>query len=254
MCGRIALHHAVAKVESAFGTVLRDRAVAPVARYNIAPGQPVLVVRSDSVSRVKRELVHLLWGLIPPWQKQLTAQGGLINARGETAHEKPSFRHALRRRRCIIPASGFYEWKRSSCTHRTPQPYYFRDPQGKVLAMAGLWEIWHGPAGEVIESFCLLTQTASGVMEPIHDRMPVILPLADIDDWLDPHQEEPPQDLLACKRAGELVCDPVSTDVNSSRTEGAHLIEPIILSPPTPPSVPAPPAVQQQDLFGATES
>jgi putative SOS response-associated peptidase YedK len=245
MCGRVAIRHAVQDVEQTVGAPLLEREIEPVARYNVGPGQPILAVRADTVRRVDRELIHLLWGLIPPWAKSpKDGAGPLANARAETASQKPSFRHALRRRRCVVPVSGFYEWKREGAAK--PQPHYFSDPTGNMLLMAGIWEIWHGPGGEVLETACVLTRSAEGIMEGIHDRMPVLLPRQRLDEWLDPTLETAPADLLESNLAAHLIQWSVSTEVNSIRNDGPHLIEPIIPEPNTPPS----PSIGQDDLFG----
>ncbi len=154
----------------------------PVAkpRYNIAPTQRVAVVRPVAQGR---ELSPLQWGLVPHWAKSRDIGASLINARGETAHEKPSFRDAIRRRRCLVPADGFYEWKTEN---GAKQPYRISLGNGGGFAFAGLWECWkHGADGLPLETFTIITTAANSLLQPIHHRMPVILDESDHDAWLD---------------------------------------------------------------------
>ena len=150
-------------------------------RYNVAPTQPVPVVR---VVEGKREFALLRWGLIPPWVKDPRTFTLLINARGESVNEKPAFKNAMKRRRCLFPADGFYEWKRSG---ERKQPYFVRLKSGQPMAFAGLWETWMGPNGEEQETAAIVTTTASRSIAHIHDRMPVIVPPEAFDFWLDPN-------------------------------------------------------------------
>jgi len=149
-------------------------------RYNIAPSQPVMIVRSDVSGH--RELASVNWGLIPSWAKDPNIGHSLINARAETVAEKPSFRTAFLRRRCIIPASGFYEWV---SVEGTKQPWYIKGFEERPLSLAGLWERWQSPDGSLIETCAIITTTANELMAPIHDRMPVILPPESISIWLE---------------------------------------------------------------------
>jgi putative SOS response-associated peptidase YedK len=146
-------------------------------RYNIAPTQPVAAVRTGEAGR---ELARVRWGLVPPWSRD--AKVAPINARAETAADKPTFRHALRKRRCLVPASGFYEW---AAIDGRKQPYCFRPWDEWPWAFAGLWERWEGEGGPV-ESCALLTTAANELVRPVHDRMPVILPERHWAAWLDP--------------------------------------------------------------------
>ena len=215
-------------------------------RFNIAPSQPVPVVRlapgkGDShllperpegcsaqkvaVTFSGRELVWLRWGLIPSWAQDPTIGNRLINARAETVAEKPAFRAALRRRRCLVAADGFYEWQR---TGKRKQPYFIRLRDDRPFAFAGLWESWEGPDFSQIESCTLLTTEANELMRPIHDRMPVILLAQHYQQWLDTTVQEPAQ-LLPLFRpypAGEMTAESVSTFVNSPGNEGPKCIEP----------------------------
>ena len=148
-------------------------------RFNIVPSQPVVIVRQDDSAQ--RELATVSWGLIPSWAKDPTISHSLINARGETVAEKPSFRAAFKHRRCIIPASGFYEWV---AVDGTKQPWYIKGVEDRPLSLAGLWENWQSPDGSVIETCSIITTTANELMAPIHDRMPVILSPESIASWL----------------------------------------------------------------------
>ena len=196
-------------------------------RYNIAPTQPVPIVRA---SRVGPEQVLVRWGMIPAWVKNPGEFATLINARSETAAEKPSFRGPLRHRRCLVPTDGFYEW-----TGRpgAKQPHLIRPVGGEgrvghLMAMAGLWEHWLGADGSEIETMAILTVSANALVSGIHDRMPVILAPADFDRWLDcaPGSAAPVFDLLAPATEGLLEIIPVSTRLNNSRNEGPELLEP----------------------------
>jgi len=149
-------------------------------RYNIAPSQPVAVVRQ--LNGGERELSFLQWGLVPSWLKDSAGSYKMINARSETAHEKPAFKQALRARRCILPASGFYEWEKVG---RERVPHYIHLRDGDVMSMAGLWERWKSSAGEVLESCTILTTVANSLLKGLHDRMPVLLHGEAFDLWLD---------------------------------------------------------------------
>ncbi len=197
-------------------------------RYNIAPSQLIAVVRSAEGGR---ELKMLKWGLVPSWAKKPDVGNRMINARAETVNEKPSFRAAFKKRRCIVPASGFYEWKR---TKSGKQPYYIRMKDKKPLGIAGLWEIWEGPK-EIIESCTLITTGANELVGKLHDRMPVVLSPNDYDKWLDPAidpkslkkllrsfpPQDPPQD-----PSQEMEAYEVSKDVNDPKNESTRLIKP----------------------------
>lgn len=150
------------------------------ARYNIAPTQQVLVVRNNQAGT--REAAWLRWGLIPPWAQDSTIGARMINARSETVHEKPSFRQAIKNRRCLLPASGFYEWARSGSLKT---PHYITSQDGSPLTFAGIWEQWTPSSGEPVQSVTILTTRANDLMAPIHDRMPVLLPEEDHAIWLD---------------------------------------------------------------------
>jgi putative SOS response-associated peptidase YedK len=198
------------------------------ARYNIAPSQPIAAVR---VQQAERELTMLHWGLIPSWAREKAIGNRMINARSETAAEKPAFRAAMRQRRCIVPADGFYEWQGAGGKSGTPKvPHLFRRQGGAPLAIAGLYEEWtdHG-SGEVVESCSLLTTEANATVRPVHHRMPVLLERHDFSLWLDPEVTDTDrvQGLLVPCAPDRLEAIVVSTHVNDPRNEDPVCIEPV---------------------------
>jgi putative SOS response-associated peptidase YedK len=220
MCGRFTLRAPAKAVAKQFRV-----AEAPLfeARYNIAPTQQVTAVRAADGAR---QLVTLRWGLIPPWAKERSIGNRLINARADTVATKPAFRSAFRKRRCLIPADGFYEWQKIK---GGKQPYHIHMKDGSLFAFAGLWERWHNPEdGEEIESCTILTTDANDLMRPLHDRMPVILPEEVHDAWLDPAQQQP-EDVMPLVRpfpSEALETTPVSAYVNNARHEGPECLAP----------------------------
>jgi len=221
MCGRFTL---TASGDTLAETFDLDEAPTVSPRYNIAPTQPVAAVRL-SPDAGKRELTFLHWGLIPSWSKDTQIGSRLINARAETITEKPSFRTAFKRRRCLIPASGFYEWQRQG---NQKQPVYVQAQHGTVFAFAGLWETWHGADGSEIESCTILTTEPNELMRDIHNRMPVIIEPADYSMWLDPGPN--PEDALHLLRpypADQMIASPVSTFVNNPRNDTPECIAPL---------------------------
>lgn len=194
-------------------------------RYNIAPTQPVAAVRI-SPQTGRRELTHLYWGLIPRWAKDPTIGSRMINARSETAAEKPSFKAALKYRRCLIPADGFYEWQK---LNGRKQPVRIQLADGGLFAIAGLWEQWLSPDGSELESCTLLTTEPNEKLAVVHNRMPVILNPADYDLWLDPGAQHPGevQSLLRPYPAEAMTFYPVSTLVNNANNEDPRCIEPL---------------------------
>ncbi len=222
MCGRFTLFDSVASVAEGFG-LAEVPFLSP--RYNIAPSQEVAAVRIPAEGRA-REFALLRWGLVPSWAKDPSLGDRMINARSETAAEKPAFRSAIRRRRCLVPASGFYEWKR---TNGRKQPYFIRMRAGKVFAFAGLWESWKEPGGAAVESCALLTTSPNDLLRPIHDRMPVIVSPRDYDLWLSPEIQDP-RELAFLFRPyplEEMDAFPVGTAVNNPKTDAPGLIEPL---------------------------
>jgi putative SOS response-associated peptidase YedK len=185
MCGRYTLHHPTSQVVMRFG--VQEVLAAPAdERYNIAPSQPILVVVQEAD---RRELDTFQWGLIPSWAKDPTIGNKLINARAETLAEKPSFRNALTRRRCLIPSDGFYEWQKVDGKR---QPMYIRRRDGDLFAFAGLWEEWKEPDGTTLRTCAIITVPANNVVSGIHDRMPAMLRPEQEALWLDPSLKSAP--------------------------------------------------------------
>lgn len=194
-----------------------------VSRYNIAPSTVVPAIRVTASGT--REAAGLQWGLVPWWSKDPAGGARLANARAEGIATKPSFREAFRQRRCVVPASGFYEWQTIG---RLKFPWYFSMHDESPIALAGLWEHWHGADGTTLETCSLITTTPNDVVRPLHDRMPVILTGTGIDQWLDPAISEPAslEPLLAPLPATVMKAMPVSPRVNSVRNEGPECLEP----------------------------
>lgn len=192
-------------------------------RYNIAPTQPVLIVRAAAGGG--RELVLVRWGLIPSWVKDPGTFTTLINARSETAAEKPSFRAAMRHRRCLVPTTGFYEWTGMPGSKR---PHLIRPRDGGLMAMAGLAEHWSGADGSEIETMAILTTGANATTQTIHDRMPVILAPADFDAWLDCSSGSSKEAVGLLRPAPDDLLEivDVSPRLNNPRNEGPELLTP----------------------------
>lgn len=228
MCGRYSLAQAADRLAEAFDLDADEVPLMPF-RYNIAPAQAVPVVRSVRQSR-QMDLLH--WGLIPSWSKDPTIGFKLINARAETLTEKPSFRVAFRRRRCLIPADGFYEWQP---LEGKKQPYYFCRDDHQPFALAGLWEHWESPDGE-IESCTIVTTEANSLLQSIHSRMPVILQPEDYEQWLDPQIQETDrlQHLLYPGENSAFIRYPVSTKVNRPQNDMPDCSEPMTIEPISP--------------------
>jgi putative SOS response-associated peptidase YedK len=225
MCGRFTLFSDGAELARLF-TCGADLPLSP--RYNIAPGQPVPVVRhAESNGSPDRQLVLVRWGLIPSWSSDASMAYKCINARAETAADKPAFRSAFRHRRCLVPANGFFEWQKQG---KAKQPFLFRLRDQQLFAFAGLWEGWSGPHGDGRETFTILTTEANELVRPFHERMPVILPAEHYGDWLDPKAGAPQwlQTVLRPWPASTMEALPVSTWVNDARHEGPVCVQPLI--------------------------
>jgi putative SOS response-associated peptidase YedK len=194
-------------------------------RYNIAPSQRIVAVRFNP-DTAGRECVLLRWGLIPSWAKDATIGNQCINAKAETVAEKPSFRSGFKKRRCLIMATGFYEWQAHG---RTKQPMWIGLRSQRPFAFAGLWEHWTPTEGEPIESCTIITTEPNDLMVPIHNRMPVILPPTTYDQWLDPSFQDTAtlKTLLRPYPSDELTAYPVSTLVNNPRHDAPQVLEPI---------------------------
>jgi len=210
MCGRYRLSRRKQLLEEHFTTDPWADDWEP--RYNIAPTQPVPVIRQDPKLPV-RHLSLIRWGLIPSWAKDASGAAKMINARSETAANLPAFRDALRLRRCLVPADGFYEWQK---TPHGKQPFCFEVNNGQLFAFAGLWDRWRDSTGNVLETCSILTTTPNEVASAIHDRMPVIVDPDAYDLWLDPGMKDTrvASDMLRPYDAKRMLCYPVSTRVN----------------------------------------
>jgi putative SOS response-associated peptidase YedK len=226
MCGRYKLSRRKQIVEEYFDSVSGEEDWAP--RYNIAPTQPVAVIRQNPKEPV-RELSLMRWGLIPSWAKDPSAAASMINARSETASTKPAFRDALKSRRCLIPADGFYEWKRDG---KHKQPFCFEVGKGELFAFAGLWERWKNPSGDWVKTCSILTTTPIAVTAPVHDRMPVILEPDSYDLWLDPGMRNvaAASELLKPCDVRLMRCFPVSTRINHMANDDAECSAPVELA------------------------
>ncbi len=220
-------------------------------RYNIAPSQPIPVVR---LWDGERQFVLMRWGLIPAFVKDPKTISLLFNARGETLNERPAFKNAMKRRRCLIPANGFYEWKRNGASNR---PYFVQKKDGGSLAFAGLWETWIGPNGEELDTAAIITTDASPLIQSIHHRMPVILEPDVWDMWLDTARvdERMAGALIAAAPDELLEVYEVAPAVNRAIHDGPELIARYTAPPVTEPAPAGKPARtpkkddRQQSLF-----
>jgi putative SOS response-associated peptidase YedK len=222
MCGRFTLTIDPTSLQQAFPWAVIPDDLFP--RYNIAPTQPVAVIPNTGENTASM----YKWGLIPSWAKDPSIGDRMINARAESLAEKPSFRNAFRRRRCLILADGFYEWKQNPDL-KSKQPIYIRMKDNQPFAFAGLWELWKSSDGSEIRSCTIITTQPNSLLEPIHNRMPVILPANTYQRWLAIEDTQPNQlnDLLVPYQASDMIAYPVSRMVNSPETESPELIKSI---------------------------
>jgi putative SOS response-associated peptidase YedK len=218
MCGRYTIIASPEVLRALFGYAEQPN-FPP--RYNVAPTQPIAIVR---LINGKRQFALVRWGLLPSWVKDPKAFSLLINARGETVNEKPAYKAAMKRRRCLIPADGFYEWKAAGSRK---QPYYVRAKSGTPLAFAGLWETWTGPNGEELETAAIVTTDANQTLAPIYDRMPVVIAPSQFDLWLGGPDEDTTAASALIRPAPDdlLEAIPVSSDVNRVANDNPKLIE-----------------------------
>jgi putative SOS response-associated peptidase YedK len=219
MCGRYALANpaaALAQLKIEFPGPLPER-------FNIAPTQPVVAARAHD-GPIGREGAIFQWGLVPSWADDPSIGSRMFNARGETAAEKPAFRAAFKRRRCLLPTDGFYEWRTEAARR---QPYHFHNKDGSPFAFAGLWEMWERAEG-YLETCTILTTSANELMAPIHDRMPVIIAPEDYDVWVDPaiQNVERLQAFIRPYPSDGMEALAVSTRVNTVTAEGPDLLSP----------------------------
>jgi len=218
MCGRYVISSSPAVLRAAFG--YGEQPNFPP-RYNVAPTQPIPVVRLDGD---KRTFALMRWGFVPAWVKDPKTVSLMINARGESVSDKPAFRNAMRRRRCLIPADGFYDWRPGE----PRRPYFVRAKSGAPLAFAGLWETWIGPNGEEHDTAAIVTTRANRLLSAIHERMPVIVPPEAFALWLDCAKvdAETAAALIAPAPEALLECYGVSPAVNRVANDSADLITP----------------------------
>jgi putative SOS response-associated peptidase YedK len=220
VCGRFGLFVTPELLEEFFG-LAEPAATAPQPRYNLTPGQAVAVVREHDG---RRRLDLLQWGLVPFWAKDAGVGRRLINARLDGLPEKPAFREAWTRRRCLIPASGFYEWSEPRGGRK--RPYFIRASDEPLLALAGLWERWRTPSGEKLETCVIVTTDATPQLAVIHGRMPLLVPREAHAVWLDPRTGLAEAAELA-RAAPPLEAHPVGLGVNDPRNDDPDLIEPV---------------------------
>lgn len=221
MCGRYNIITDAQALYDAY-QVEAELADGRLARYNVAPATEQLIIVAEGRRRAAR---WYRWGLIPSWAKDQTIGYQTINARGESVAAKPAYRAAFRQRRCLVPASGFYEWQ---VRGGIKQPYLIRPVRGGLLSFAGLWESWVGPRGEV-RSFTIITTEPNALMARIHARMPAIIPYAQQARWLDPAMQDPVviQPMIASYPSAELEAIPIGREINSTRNQGPELIAPV---------------------------
>ena len=231
MCGRYRLTAKERWLSEYFSIPAQD--LEWVARWNIAPTDEVATIRQDR-HEPKRRFAKMRWGLIPYWAKDASIGAKTINAVSETAAEKSAFRESMRKRRCLIPADGFYEWKQIG--PKKGQAYNIGIKDNGLFAFAGLWDRWKGPDGNPIESCTILTTEANSLLKEIHNRMPVILSPADYDVWLDPGVTDPANltDLLKPFDARLMRAYPVSSTVNSVKNDGPQCAKEVSVSEEEP--------------------
>jgi len=219
MCGRFTLAADATMIQEAFPWLNIPRGLQP--RYNVAPTQPVAVVPNDG----KSQLDYFVWGLVPSWAKDPDIGNRMINARAETLAEKPSFKSSLKRKRCLILADGFYEWKQIP-GQKTKLPLYIRLKSGQPFAFAGLWDEWHAPDGSQVLSCTIITTEPNSMMQAIHNRMPVILPPEAYTTWLAQGDQKPEAliGLLQPYPTEKMTAYPVSILVNSPNNDSPELI------------------------------
>ena len=223
MCGRFTLHHSTEEIAQRFG--VQETLFDFPARYNIAPMQPLAVVTRNAHGDGKRLLEGYRWGLVPSWAKDDAIGAKMINARAETLAEKPSFRGALKSRRCLIPADGFYEWK---TVGRTKTPHYIRFTDNRIYAFAGLWEEWNGPGDAPLRTATIITSDPNPLLATLHHRMAVILKPGDEAIWLDPKvSANDALQLLQTYPDDELEAFPVDRKVGNVAFDDAACIAPV---------------------------
>lgn len=231
MCGRFALSAMLTDIAEEFSTTALPDRTLPV-DWNIKPTQDIYIIKNEAIKIAS-------WGLIAPWSKNLSdairSQSQAINARSESVDEKPTFRNAFRQSRCLVPASGYYEWATELGRYKTKQPVFISRDDDKLLAFAGIFDRWISPEGEIRDSVSIITRDAMGDLAKVHNRMPLFLPRDRWDAWMNPELTEVAKirALMDVPRPDDhLRYWPVSTMVNSIRNNGAELIAPIELGEP----------------------
>ncbi len=234
MCGRFSLVSEIGELQGRFEFAGAGLPLAP--RYNIAPSQPLLAVLNGG----ERRAALLRWGLIPSWAKSASVGNRLINARAETVAERPSFRTALARRRCLVLADGFYEWQR---TGKARKPMRIIMKSGEPFAFAGLWDSWRDPEGEIVRSCTIITTAANELLRPVHERMPVILPRELEPFWLDDDVRDTGalSNVLAPYPVEAMEMYEVSSLVNRPSNDGPEVVVPVGEEAPPVPKGPAGP-------------
>ena len=239
MCGRYAQSADMRELMEAFAVTGSSPTQALPANWNIAPTNPIYIVRADSLDLTKRALATVSWGLIAPWLSEIneakSSQSRAINARSESVYEKPTFRAAFKSTRCIIPAEGYYEWATALGRFAPKQPFYISSHDGEQLPIAGIWSSWRSPSGERIETASIITQEAVGELAEIHSRMPVFMPRNRWASWLDPENNEIEvlKELMIVESPASIViAHPVSHAVNSVLRNSKELTQEVELGEP----------------------
>ncbi len=224
MCGRFQLSVKGKHISERFNIEVFDEMYKP--GFNCAPGQKLPIITNT----VPHQLSFFSWGLLPFWAKDSKIANKLINARAETIDEKPAFKAAFASRRCLIPANGFYEWKKDK--QKTPYRIFLKGEQ--LFAMAGLWEAWKDASGLVLHTFSIITTSPNALMKTIHNRMPVILKPEDEDLWLSPAKPEVLRSLLQSYEAEQMEAYPIGNLVNSPKNNSASIVDPVLPNKPNP--------------------
>ncbi len=239
MCGRYAQSADMKELMERFEVTGSSPAQPLPVNWNIAPTNPIYILRSDSTDRSKTALAVVSWGLIAPWLSELNeakaSQSRAINARSESIHEKPTFRTAFKSTRCLIPAQGYYEWATALGRFAPKQPFYIHSRDGGQLPIAGIWSSWRAPSGLVIESASIITQEAQADLADIHNRMPVFMPRERWAQWLSPKNndvEELRAAMVVASPASIVIAHPVSSAVNSVTKNSQELTARIELGEP----------------------
>jgi len=219
MCGRYAIHITPEEVQAWFGESITSQTTPQT--WNAAPGQALPVIKTKD----RPVLESLIWGLIPHWAQNAEHKKGIMNARFESIHEKPAFKNLIPRQRCIVPASGFFEWKKEGAEKK---PYYIHFPEFPIFAMAGLWDAYQPTEGTIIETFTIITIPANDSIRPLHDRMPLILNPENANSWLSKgHLSEIQTQISQWPLTLKTELYPVSQKVNAVRNDGPELIFPL---------------------------